>query len=129
MGEPAVAVVTVGSTDSSTVFVRLPAALADLESAASSEDELRYALQRGAEAAPPDSRWHVSVDGPALVGVMELQGTVHDKKLEDPTDDQRMKVVHTLTRELTHLGYDVNPIRGTGESEAAFMDDFVKRMS
>lgn len=132
------AVVMVGSIDSSTVFVHMPSALADQESASVSEDELRYVLQRGIEAAPPDSRMAVSVDGPALVGVIELQGDIkpdhlaHQPKLNRPTEEERHAVVEILKRELKLLGYDVNPESRqamTGKEWEDHFNSFVKRVS
>ena len=129
--QAATALVTIGSIDSSTIFVRLPAALADLESAAVSEDELKHVLQAAVSTAPPDSRWHVVIDGPALVGVIELQGNVFQgKRLERPTDEERTAVVKAVTRELVHLGYDVNPDSKpaiSGEDHAKYYEDFIRR--
>lgn len=106
--ENPVAIVT--TEGHATVIVRLPAALATDESVAASESELRYVIAKGVEAAGPDARSEIAVDGPEMIGTIKIQGPIDSKKtLHRPDEDQRKRVVHSVQQELQQLGYDINP--------------------
>lgn len=124
MSENPVALVT--TEGHATVIVRLPAALATDESVAVSESELRHVIQKGVEAAGPDSRMEIAIDGPEMIGVIEIQGPVDgNKRLHRPEQDQRQGVVRVVSQQLQQLGYDVNP----NSAQALKGEDTVTRMN